>query len=274
MPSEVIRILSDLHFGDRGSRIQSLADIRPLFEGADALVLNGDTIDTRPSRVPEYSVALRAETQAFFAQSAPTTTFLTGNHDPDISPLHTLDLAAGRVFLTHGDILFEDLVPWGQDAPTLRRRIAEQLEILTPAGREDLDTRMGVYRRVAASIPQRHQSERNTLRYAAGYVADTVWPPLRFLHILRAWRRAPGLAAALARRHRPKAGVVVIGHIHRPGFWRLPNGLLVINTGSFCRPLGAWMVDVHPDRLTVRAISQSGREFRLAGVVAEFALPP
>ncbi len=274
VPSDVIRILSDLHYGDRGSRLRSWPTLRPLFEGAAALVLNGDTLDTRPSRVPGSASALRAEMEEFFRRSAPPTTFLTGNHDPDLSSHHTLDLAGGQVFVTHGDILFEDLVPWSQDAPLVRRLIAEQLAALAPGARDALEPRLAVFRRVAAAIPQRHQAERNGLKYAAGFLADTVWPPARILRVLRAWRHAPGLAAALTRRHRPQARFALIGHIHRPGCWRLPNGVVVLNTGSFCPPLGAALIDVRPTRLTLRAVVRRRGEFRPGAVLAEFPLGP
>jgi UDP-2,3-diacylglucosamine pyrophosphatase LpxH len=270
--TDVIRILSDLHYGDRASRIRALPALTPLFAGASSLVLNGDTIDTRPSRTPAVTAALRAETLEFFARSAPPTTFLTGNHDPDISTRHTLDLAGGRIFVTHGDIIFDDLVPWGQDAPVIRERIALELAKLGPVAREQLDPRLEVYRRVAGSIPQRHQSERNGLKYAVGLLSDTVWPPLRILRVLNAWRRAPGLAATLSRQYRPRAEFAIIGHIHRPGFWRMPNGITVINTGAFGPPLGGWMADVHPDRLILRAIDQRRHEFHPGQTMAELPL--
>lgn len=274
MPSDVIRILSDLHFGDRGSRIRSLPSLAPLFEGAGSLVLNGDTIDTRPGPVPAVTTALRAEALEFFARSAPPTTILTGNHDPDLTDRHTLELAAGRIFVTHGDIIFDDLVPWGQDAPFVRQRLADELATLPAAARDQLEPRLAVYRRVAASIPQRHQSERNGLKYAMGYLADTVWPPNRVLRVLRAWRRAPRLTAELTRRHRPAARFAIIGHIHHPGFWRMPDGLVVLNTGAFCAPLNACVIDVHPERVVLRRTVRRGDEFHLGQTVAEFALAP
>ena len=270
MPS-VIRILSDLHYGDRGSRIKSLPSLAPLFEGATSLVLNGDTLDTRPGPDPAATVALRTETLEFFAHSAPPTTFLTGNHDPDITPRHTLDLAGGLIFITHGDIIFEDLVPWSQDAPIIRQRLAGELAALPAEQRNQLDARLAVYRHVAASIPQRHQSERNRLKYTLGFMKDTVWPPDRVLRVLRAWHRGPGLAADLTRRHRPSARFVIIGHIHHPGFWRR-NGVTVLNTGSFCPPLGGGVIDIAPGRLALRRIVQQRGEFRLGKTVAEFAL--
>lgn len=274
MPHPLTRILSDIHYGDRGSRVRALPALRPLFDGVDRLVLNGDTIDTRASKVPGLSEQLRAETLGFFREAAPAATFLTGNHDPDISDLHTLDLAGDRVFVTHGDILFDEIVPWGQDAATVRRRIREQLQQLGESAAGQLEHRFRVFRQVAATIPQRHQSERNALKYTAGILADTVWPPTRFLHILRAWRTAPVLAASFTRRYRPKAGFVLIGHIHRPGYWRMPGGLVVINTGSYCPPLGGWLVDVRDGCVTVRTVERRRGEFHPGGIVAEFPVAP
>jgi predicted phosphodiesterase len=268
----ITRIISDVHFGDKGSRVRELRALRPLFEGVDQFVLNGDTIDTRPNPAPEQTAALRAETLAFFAQAAPTV-FLTGNHDPDISPHHTLDLAEQRVFVTHGDIIFDDLVPWGQDALMLRERIAREVAAIPAHEREELFPRLEAYRRVAASIPQRHQSEKDTLKYYAGLLRDTVWPPKHVFQVLSAWRRAPGLAAALTRRHRPEAAFAVIGHIHHPGVWETPSGVTVINTGSFCPPLGAAVVDLHDDRIALRRVEERGGEFYPGRTVGEFRLP-
>ena len=268
----MIRIFSDLHYGDRGSRIQSLPALAPLFDGASSLVLNGDTIDTRPATVPAAVTALRAEALEFFARSAPPTTFLTGNHDPNISTRHTLDLSGGQIFVTHGDIIFDDLVPWSQDAPIVRQRIAEQLGALSPEDREQLDPRLAVYRRVAATIPQRHQSEPDRWKYTLGFLKDTVWPPGRSLRVLNAWRRAPRLTAELTRRYRPQARFAIIGHIHHPGYWRRPNGVTVLNTGSFGPPLGGCVIDIHPDRVLLRRIVHQRGEFRLGRTAAEFAL--
>ncbi len=67
MSTDVIRILSDLHYGDRGSRIRTLSSLTPLFEGAGSLVLNGDTLDCS-SRAPirPGTAALRSGGAGFF----------------------------------------------------------------------------------------------------------------------------------------------------------------------------------------------------------------
>jgi predicted phosphodiesterase len=80
--------------------------------------------------------------------------------------------------------------------------------------------------------------------------------------------------ARIARTHRPQARFIVVGHTHRPGYWRQPDGLLVLNTGSFCLPLGARVVEVAADHLTLRAVAARGGEFHPGERLAEFALAP
>src|SRR5579871_1268735 len=154
----VLRIFSDLHLGDRGCRVRTLEQLTPLFDGADALVLNGDSIDTRPGPVHLPAAALataNADTAAqragfldFLAHHAPPTTLLTGNHDPDISAQHTLDLSDGRIFITHGDIFFDNIVPWSRDVPLMRKLLAREFAALAPAERTQLEFRFTAFRRV------------------------------------------------------------------------------------------------------------------------------
>jgi predicted phosphodiesterase len=270
--SAVIRIFSDLHYGDRASTLRVLSQIKPLFEGCSQIILNGDTLDTRPSRFPATTLALRAEVADFFTRYAPPATWLTGNHDPDISSQHAVELRDRRVYATHGDILFENLVPWGRDASVLRKLIEHEFAHMSPAQRGNLDEQFAATRRVAASIPQRHQSERNPIKYAAGFLMDTVWPPLRILDVLKAWRESPARAAAFLRRHQLPARVFVMGHTHRLGATQAPDGLIVINTGSFGPPCTAGVVDVATDHVRLRSVVRKRDAFCLGNTIAEFAL--
>lgn len=272
MPVPLTRVLSDIHFGDHASRVDRLTHLRPLLDGVSHVVLNGDTLDTRPGPNPAHTAECRARVVDFFPRHAPTTTYLTGNHDADFSALHHLDLAGGKVFVTHGDIFFDDIVPWSHDATLIARGIAKELLGVPTALHHDLDHRLAVIRRVAAAIPQRHQSERNRLKFALQYIADTVWPPTRMLRVIQAWRIAPRRAAEITRRHRPSAGFVLCGHTHRPGIWAERAGITVINTGSFCRPLSGCVVDLCEESVQVRRVEQRRGEFHPGEVVAMFPL--
>lgn len=272
--AELIRIFSDVHFGDRASQVRRMAQLRPLQAAASALVLNGDTLDTRAGPRPQHTAACRAEVRDFTATADAPITFLTGNHDPDLSSQHALELAGGEVLVLHGDVLFDEIVPWGRDARLIRRRISAALDGGTPdAGSElPLEERLAIWRTVAASIPQRHQSERHPLRYAFRFAVDTVWPPTRMLQVLRAWQVEPERAVALARRHRPRARYVLLGHTHRPAIRPVPGGPVIINTGSFTAPFGGYAVDLAPPLLRVRRIERRGHEFHPGRVIAEFPL--
>ncbi len=272
MPEAVIRILSDIHYGDRLSRVRSFGQLRPLCAGIDALTLNGDTLDTRKGPNPAHTARCRAELAAFIAQVGVPVTLLTGNHDPDGSDLHALDYAGGDVFVIHGDILYDCIVPWGRDAKPIRRLVRAELAALPAGTARRLEERLLAFRRVAASLEQRHQAERHPVKYAYRFLTDTIWPPLSAVNMLRAWRDLPALAAGLAREHRPRARFILVGHTHRPGVWRTPSGVVVINTGSFSPPFGGYAVDLTPAALTVRRIESRHGEFHPGSIVAEFAL--
>lgn len=266
------RILSDVHFGDRASRVERLAQLRPLLGGVSHLVLNGDTLDTRPGPNPAHTGACRAEVAEFFPREVAATTFLTGNHDADFSPHHALDLADGAAFVIHGDIFFENIVPWSMDVPLIERLLAAEFRRLPRELHHTLEHRLAAFRRVSAAIPQRHQSERRKLKYWARLLRDVAWPPTRVFHMFDAWRTAPARAARVAERYRPHAKFIISGHTHRPGIWRMPSGLIVINTGSYCLPFGGSAVDLTDDALTVRRIDFRNGEFRLGATLGEFPL--
>jgi predicted phosphodiesterase len=272
VPGAVTRIFSDVHFGDRLSQVRSFAQLRPLCAGAGALVLNGDTVDSRPGPDPAHTARCLAAAREFAAGTGVPVTFVTGNHDPDFSPVHSLDLAGGRIFVVHGDVLFSNIVPWGRDAVRIGRDLDAELAALPAEGRERLEDRLAAYRRVAAGIRQRHQSERRPVRYLLRLATDTLLPPGSAFGMLRAWGTLPRRAAELARRHRPGARFIVVGHTHRPGVWSDRSGVGVVNTGSFTRPFGAFAVDVEEARLTVRRIERRGGDFHPGRELARFSL--
>lgn len=272
MSDAVIRILSDIHYGDRLSRARRLSQLEPLLAGIDRLVLNGDTLDTRAGPNPAHTERCRADVAEFAARAGVPVTFLTGNHDPDFSPEHLLELGDGEILVIHGDVLFESIVPWGHDAAPIRRQVRAGLAALPPGDDRRLEARIAVFRRVAASLRQRHQAERHPVKYAYRFLTDTVWPPLSAMNMLRAWRDLPRLAARLAREHRPRARFVVVGHTHRPGVWTDPAGVTVVNTGSFSPPFGGLAVDLAAGRLAVRRIEARRGAFHPGRTVAEFAL--
>ena len=268
----MLRIFSDLHYGDPASALTSLSPLTPLFEGADEIVLNGDTLDTRPSIHPERTSALVAEIrQTFLALDRPVM-FLTGNHDPDFASVHAHHFPEHQLFAMHGDALFEDLVPWSRDAPLARKLVAEELAGLTPAERPQLSAQLAAIRRAAYRLPQRHQSYPRGLRYIVEFLQDTVWPPSRVFRVLRAWRETPARADAFLARHGISARFLAMGHTHKLGAFRTPAGRMILNTGAFCPPCRPGVIDVGEDHIRLRLVERRGREYRLGPTIAEFSL--
>ncbi len=272
MPEPLIRIFSDIHYGDRASKVRSLDQLDPLLDGPSTVVLNGDTFDTRQSPRPEHTAAQRAQVESYFSRAKPRIVMMTGNHDPDLTAIHSLDLADGQVFVTHGDILFENIVPWSTEAKHLLAEVTAGRALMTAEENRALEPQLALFRRVCAGLPQRHQAEHSIWRYLVSYLNDTIWPPTRVFSILHAWHRAPKLAAELIRQHRPKAKFILLGHFHRAGVWAKADGRVAINTGAFCTPFNARVVELTPGKLTVRRVEPRAGQFHPGPIVAEFAL--
>jgi predicted phosphodiesterase len=269
--SEVTRILSDLHYGDPASRVRSLASLCPLFAGADRIVFNGDSLETRRSPIADESDARRREFVEFTRSTVPNCTVVAGNHDPDVSSIHHLSLLGGIVFITHGEVLYDDLVPWSRELPQIRELYRQELGALSALQRGAPDERLAAAKRACARMvlmedPHPRDTWGRFLR-----TARIFWPPRRSWAMFRAWSELPDRAAAFAREYRPGVRFVVVGHTHWPGVW-IRSDAVVINTGSFQPPFGCYATDVSPEQIVVRQVRYSGGEFNLGRVVAAFAL--
>lgn len=264
----MLRILSDLHLYDARTQLRALEQLEPLFAGVQTLVLNGDTCELRRDVTP----AQLAELKAFFTGRVPEVIFLTGNHDPDISNVHEYLAADGRVWITHGDVCLEGLTPWSRHAGDIRRSVAAKLAADPAADWNELAVRFRIARAVAREEQDVPDLVTRSWRSHVAWFWRTFFPPRQVLAMLRAWRNLPHAAADLARTQRPAAQVVVTGHVHFPRVWRHAGDPVVVNTGSFFRPLGGHLVDVLDERVRVRRIEFDGARFKAGRTVAEIAL--
>lgn len=271
MPESRIRIFSDIHFGDPSSAVHDLDALAPLFAGADRIILNGDTIDTVTPQTGRHLAAVRA----FVARDdIPPVTLLTGNHDPDISDRAELSLRDGRVWITHGDVLFDHIAPWSRHADELGHRLDALARDIPPAELARVETRLRLNRRVCQDLPEPPDFFNTHPLAGLSRLARTLFPPHRLVAMLRAWREAPRRAADLARAQRPGARLVVLGHTHHPGVWRPdgPDGVVVVNTGSFSRPFGGALVEIAGDDVRVVRIEHRGYGFATGRTLAAFGL--
>lgn len=265
----MLRILSDLHLFDARTQVRAWRQLEPLLDGVRTLVLNGDSCEMRRGVTSAQVAALKE----FFQSRVPEVVFVTGNHDPDISDTHELLAAGGRVWVTHGDVCLDDLTPWSRHAAEIKRMVAALLAAEPALDYMRLDVRMRIARAVA-------RAEQNVPDYiTAGWRAHLAWgwrtffPPRQTLAMVRCWRDLPALATGFAVAQRPTAQVVVLGHVHFPGVWRRGTaGPVIVNTGSFFRPLGGNLVDVSDERVLVRRIVREGGRFKPGRLIAEIPL--
>jgi len=266
----MLRILSDMHLYDARTQVKDLRQLEPLFIGVRTLALNGDSCEMRRDVTAAQVEALRE----FFRARVPEVVFLTGNHDPDISDNHEFLAADGRVWVTHGDICLDGLTPWSRHAAHIRELLARHLAQDPRADYAELATRFRIARAVA------REEEHVPDLVSGGWLAHAKWmwrtffPPRQVVAMLRAWRELPVSAAALAQAQRPTVQVVVTGHVHLPRVWVHAGRPVVINTGSFLRPLGGHLVDVVGDRVVVRRIVRERGAFVAGRTIAEITLRP
>jgi predicted phosphodiesterase len=270
MSAPVTRIFSDLHYLDGQSTLHRLETLVPLLQGVDHVILNGDTLDTQIPDAPAHVDELRA----FFARHVPRVTFLSGNHDPYIVSDAELSLNDGRVWITHGDVLFDEVAPWsGHRTEIIRRQ--KRLADTTPSSNPGLiEERLRRNRIVCEGLPEPHNPFDRSLWTRALRVARVLFPPRRLLAMVNVWFVTPGLARRLARAQRPSARLVVVGHTHFPGVWSEGEGPVVINTGSFCGPFGGLFVELRGDHVQAVRIVQKNGQFHPGRTVAGFSLAP
>lgn len=267
--AEPIRIISDIHLGHPASLVAAPENIAPLLRGMPTVIFNGDTVESRFRKDRPTAQANLDALHKLCAANGVTPILLNGNHDPAVSPISHIDLADGAVLVTHGDMLFHDVSPWSNEAPTMRVAHQRALEEIEDDAFHDFEKRLHANKRASLSL-ELHDSTLPRGRFAriVTYLRES-WPPWRPLQIFKCWFETPGKAVALARVFRPQARFIIIGHTHYSGIWRL-GPRIIINTGSFLPIAGRMLVDLEGRRLTLRKIVKRGSSFEPGAEIACF----
>ncbi len=237
--NEPVRILSDLHLGHPASRISSVEQLRPLLEGVGTVVFNGDTWQELATAFRPRAEGLLSELKQLCASLGVEPVFLSGNHDPGGPGKGWVELAGGRIVVTHGDAVMWGSSPWSREAFARLEQIKALWAEHRAAAESDPGERLQLAREMALllrapGIPKGRSIFRRAL--------DAANPPKRAFEILRVWAQQADDAAAFAGHYFPKAEVVVIGHFHHHGIWR-KRGRLIINTGAYVHPHRARWVE-------------------------------
>jgi len=264
-----IVVISDLHLGRSRHAARSAEALRPLWQGAAHLIVNGDVAEVHH---PVHWATAARETLKLFDMcetDGVELTLLSGNHDPYISDLRHLHLANHEVFITHGDVLHPAVAPWSLAAGRIREANEKALAALDPEDRDRLEGRLNACQHASYAEWQnikelQEQAAHSTLR-------GMLVRPWALVRVLAYWRAFPKLAAAFAEKHAPAARFVLVGHTHRPGIWSI-KGRIIVNTGSYGfpgRPLGVVLDD---GWLRVMRISARGELYAFDAALGEYSL--
>jgi predicted phosphodiesterase len=229
--NEPVRILSDFHLGHKISRIKEVSALRPLIAGAGTVIFNGDTWQELAAPFRQQARKMLDELQWLCAEEAVDAIFLPGNHDPSWPGKGWIELANGRIVVSHGDSLLFDGSPWKREILTNREKILGMWPQFPNASRDPVQ-RHELARLIARELCS---VEHSTGRHLIQRAWDAIIPPTRALLMLESWLNQARHGAAFCERYFPNAEVLVMGHFHQRGCWQ-HRGKLIINTGTFMEP--------------------------------------
>ncbi|MEY3897954.1 MAG: hypothetical protein RLZZ214_3475 [Verrucomicrobiota bacterium] len=236
--NEPVRVLSDLHLGHKLCRIEQVSSLRPLIAGAGTVIFNGDTWQELAAPFLSRATTMLEELRALCREEGAEAVFLAGNHDPGWTGPGWIELAEGRIVITHGDALLAAGSPWKREILVNGGRV-QQLWDKYPDAANVAEDRLSVARDIARELCSvEYPTGRSFLQRAW----DAVIPPRRAVKMIEAWTTQGNAGAKFCADYFPKAEVLLIGHFHWEGCW-LRGGRRVINTGSFTSPGRAHWVE-------------------------------
>ena len=250
------RILSDLHLGHDSSLISDVRQLAPLLDGIDELVLAGDSWQERfkgAKRRPAEEK--RAAFEELVREREIMLTYLRGNHDPQTGAGFCY-LAEGQVLVTHGDAVYRTATPWGREMANFEDEVTAIVNRYEPR-RQEIEACVARAREIALTLKPKPLP---ALPPPLNFLSTALWPPSRFYHMFRVWRRLGTDLLDFLEESGGGAKVLVCGHFHRPGVW-LRNGYAAVNTGAYMPASKPLAVDVVGKTLTVSSIKRSNNLF-------------
>lgn len=262
-----VRIISDLHLGHRVSRIEKVSSLRPLLAGAGTVVFNGDSWQELSKSLRAMSALMLEELHELCRQEGCETIFLPGNHDPGWGGDGFLELAEGKIIVTHGDSLLRSGAPWKREVLLAPEQV-EALWQASPGADTDPVQRHELARQISRALPVQKPPRGRHLFQRAW---DAVHPPQRGIEMLKAWWTQAALGRRFCDRYFPMAEILIIGHFHKAGTWQIGN-LRVMNTGSFVSPGRAYWVEICDRFITFGQVEESEDRFSKGNVLGVWQL--
>lgn len=262
-----IIILSDLHLGRPYGSAGDASRLRPIWQDANRLIINGDVAELHHPRYRDDARKQIRKLSELCDNDGVELTMLSGNHDPFLGGRRHLFLENGRVLVTHGDALHPAIAPWSVEAKVIRQAYEEAYAKVHPEHREKLEEILKVAEVAAMStfMPE-------NFRDRHGGIMEMLKRPWVIPQILHYWKTIPKLADDFSQTHAPESRFFIFGHTHRHGIWKR-NERVIINTGCFGFPARPLAVVINHPRLSVIPIQKTRDTFKLrAKPQAEFEI--
>lgn len=222
-----LRFVSDWHLGHPASQVKKISQVERYLDGIGTLVMVGDGREELVEGWRDQADQLWQDLQAACMKRGVTFVALTGNHDPGASEEGWLKLEEGRIFVTHGDMIYETSSPWSRELFSKREAVQE---LLDSRDCSSVSERWQCAREVGLLLRPDAKMAPNLL----GYLKLALWPPGRLLEIGKVWTGFAREGDLFLKRFAPEAEVLVCGHFHRPGQFQLQDRV-VWNTGSLMK---------------------------------------
>lgn len=259
-PASRVVILSDTHIGRPGHGASDAASLRPLWQNATHLIMNGDTAEIHDPRWRPRAARQVLLLQDLCERDRVRLTLLSGNHDPMISDQRFLTLHDNAVFITHGDVLHPAISPWNFFAPQLQTMHDRALASLDLTARGSLSAQLDTVQFVA------HQAWDNLVtspRPPQPRLQKYLDVPAKAARVFWYWATIRRRALEFLHRHAPDARFFIFGHYHHAGVWPL-GPRVIINTGCYIFPLKPLAVIIENLTLSVWPVRRVKSEYRFA----------
>ena len=261
-----VLILSDLHLGHSASVIDDITALEPLIAGAGTLIINGDAWQELANDFRVVGKKLLDDLHTMCSARGIDLVLIQGNHDPETGQVGYMPLAGGKIILTHGDCVFPEGAPWSR---MVSKRKKELRQIFSTTNIVTIEDRLALAKKVAQLlIPPTYPKSRNRLLR----IWDAVTPPSRALRMIISWLCMVSETRKFRNRFFPQCEILVCGHFHRAGIWDEKN-LLVINTGSFMPPGGAYWCEWNEGLFTVGMVKKSESAFARGEILGVWKIP-